>query len=148
MKMKKCFINIFDGKAFGIPMVTTRTGWNRLVGPAVMIGQIDSTTDKEIGTLTHRTLDLFASDIPDEYPKNEQLDKSFQNYGYRSYRSFFRKCLQMSVEEVNQRYRLTPYARATEKGIEGATPLETAFYSSGEAAELGRAVRECIALCR
>ncbi|QIA24070.1 hypothetical protein [Mesorhizobium sp. AA22] len=144
--MRQCFLNILEERVFAIPMVTTRAGWEMFVGPVIFIGELRSVSDREVGASTLYAVESYSNDVPDEIVDTLLLDNSISRYGFKSYKPFFKKCLQMSVVEYGDKFELTPYARVT-KGI-GATPLDTVLFSTGTPEDLGRAVRQCISLCR
>ncbi|MER9614273.1 hypothetical protein [Mesorhizobium sp. M0207] len=148
-KMKRCFLLIFEGKIFGVPMVTTKTGWEKFVGPATLIGELSSTKDLEIGIATREMVEAHVEGVPDGVINPDLLIRSVSRYGLNSVNSLFQKCLQMSVEkEAEDKYKLTPYARSKNKGTVGAEELDTILFSNGQPEELGCAVRKCISYCR
>jgi hypothetical protein len=149
LEMKKCFLFIFDGDILGIPMVNTKAGWEMFVGPAIYIGELLSADDFEIGIAARELVESHLGDVPDEDVDPDLLIKSVSHYGLKSYKSLFRKCLQMSVTKVSEcEYKLTPYARVTKNGKVGAEELDTIIISSGQPQELGSAIRQCISYCR
>jgi hypothetical protein len=147
--MKKCFLFILEETILGIPMVTTKAGWEMFVGPAIFIGELPSTKDAEIGTSARVTIEAHAEDVPDESVNPDLLIKSVSRYGFNSYKSLFRKCLQMRIDkEFDDKYKLTAYARLTKRGEVGAEELDAIIFSDGSSEDLGHAVRKCISYCR
>lgn len=144
--MKHCFLNIVDQSVFVIPMATTRDGWEMFAGPVILVGELASVSDKEIGAATLNAIRAHVSGVPDEIIDTVLLDRSASRFGFKSYKSFLGKSRQMSVDqEGDDNFTLTPYAKANR---ESAVPLDTILRSNGAPEDLGRAVRECISLCR
>jgi hypothetical protein len=144
--MKHCFLNIVDQRVFVIPMATTRDGWEMFAGPVILVGELPSVSDKEIGVATLNAIRAHVSGVPDEIIDTALLDRSASHFGFKSYKSFLGKSRQMSVDqEGDDKFNLTPYAKANR---ESAVPLDTILRSNGAPEDLGRAVRECISLCR
>lgn len=144
--MRQCFLNIVDKRVFAIPMATTRDGWEMFAGPVVMIGELPSISDKEIGLATLDALGAYASDVPDDIIHTALLDRSASRFGFKSYNSLLWKSRQMSVDQgSDDKFTLTPYAKVNR---DSAVPLDTILSSTGTPEDLGRAVRECISLCR
>lgn len=144
--MRHCFLNIVDKSMFAIPMATTRDGWEKFAGPVILIGELPSVSDKEIGLATLNALGAYASDVPDDIVHTVLLDSSASRFGFKSYNSLLRKSRQMSVDQGrDDKFTLTPYAKVNR---ESAVPLDTILSSTDTPEDLGRAVRECISLCR
>ncbi|MBZ9768401.1 hypothetical protein LB526_16725 [Mesorhizobium sp. CA6] len=147
--MKKCFLFIIDGFILGVPMVTTIAGWEMFVGPAIAVGELASTNDLEIGIAVGRIVELHTSNVLDEDVNPDLLIESVSKYGIKSYKALFRKCLQMSVvKELEDRYKLTPYARLKKGGEVGGEELDITLSSNGQSQDLGASVRKCVSYCR
>ncbi|AZO38835.1 MAG: hypothetical protein EOS81_31035 [Mesorhizobium sp.] len=144
--MKHCFLNIVGERVFVIPMVTTRDGWEMFAGPVILVGELPSISDKDIGASTLSAIRAHVSGVPDEIVDKVLLNRSASRFGFRSYNSFLWKSRQMSVDQQGEdKFKLIPYAKVNR---ESAVPLDTIFYSTGTPGDLGRAVRDCIELCR
>lgn len=129
-------------------MMETRDKWVRFVGPAILIGEEAELSEARLGQSVKAVLAIYRSGVPDEDETTEGLDLSIKQHGFKSYRAFFRKCLQMSVEETADGYEITPYERINSRGTEGSIPRDIVLSSTRAASDLGRVVRECISYCR
>jgi hypothetical protein len=146
--MKKCFVFISGIELFAAQMVKTQEGWETFLAPVVSIGEELSLTDQKLGAAVEAVILKYRTGIPDEEVTTDSLDRSVREYGFRSWRVFFRDCLQMSVDETPEGYELIPYERLNRRGEEGSIPRDIVLSSTRVAADLGRAVRECISYCR
>lgn len=128
-------------------MVKTRDGWETFKAPIIFIGDGRLLTDEELGESVEALISQYRSGVPDEEITTEDLDRSVREHGFRSWRNFFRDCLQMSVE-LSENYEIVPYERVNQRGTEGAVPMGVALSSARVSYDVGRAVRECIPYCR
>jgi hypothetical protein len=146
--MRTCSVFVSGPSIFALPMVETRDKWVRFVGPATLVGKEAELSNQQLGQSVVAMLAMHRTGVPDEEETTEGLDRSVKQYGFKSYRAFFRQCLQMSIEETADGYELTPYERINTRGTEGAIPADTILSATKEVSDLGRAVRECISYCR
>src|SRR3989337_2915757 len=127
--MRTCSVFVSGSSIFALPMIETRDKWVRFVGPAILIGKEAELSDEQLGQSVKAVLAMHRTGVPDEEETTEGLDRSVKQHGFKSYRAFFRQCLQMSVEETVDGYQLTPYERVNSPGTEGAIPADTILSS-------------------
>ncbi|RUX20169.1 hypothetical protein EOA27_09320 [Mesorhizobium sp. M2A.F.Ca.ET.037.01.1.1] len=97
-------------------MVTTRDGWEMFAGPVILVGELPSISDKDIGASTLSAIRAHVSGVPDEIVDKVLLNRSASRFGFRSYNSFLWKSRQMSVDQQGEdKFKLIPYAKVTEK---------------------------------
>lgn len=146
--MKKCFLFVLGRNIFGVPIAESTGGFDLLYGPAVFFGAVEETAIKDIGMLTLKTINSHRVGIPDKDVDPTVLIRSFEKFGIKSYSALFRKCLQMSIEEVScEKYELTPYRRLKPGEGVGAEPIDVALCSGSDPDELGNSVINCISYC-
>ncbi len=136
-------------RVFCVPLVRTRNGWDRFVGPVVLIGDEPVLADEKLGEGVKVVIGMHRSGVPDHKLAKDGLDRAVRQHGFRSQNIFLRDCLQMSVEETTDGYQLTPYERYGRSG-QGAVPLVGDLMATAgrESGELGRTVRHCFSYCR
>jgi hypothetical protein len=146
--MRTCSLFVSGPTIYALPMIETRASWVRFVGPAILIGDEDALSDEQLGQSVKAVMAIYKTGVPDEEETTEGLDRSVKQHGFKSYRTFFRQCLQMSVEETADGYEVTPYERVNSRETEGAVPTDTILSSTKAANDLGRVVREGITYSR
>jgi hypothetical protein len=80
-------------------MAETRDKWVRFVGPSTLVGKEAELSNEQLGQSVVAILAMHWTGVPDEEETTEGLDRSVKQYGFKSYRVFFRQCLQMSIED-------------------------------------------------